>query len=70
MDGLADGVHWYDPVGHALLAVGPPADREVTTLIVTGVPWRTAWRCAERAFRHINWDAGTMLAQALAASTK
>src|SRR5919198_1520386 len=23
VDGLADGVHWYDPVGHALLRVGP-----------------------------------------------
>ncbi len=66
VDGLVDGVHWYDPVGHALLQVGPPADGEATTLIVTGVPWRTAWRYAERAFRHIYWDAGTMLAQALA----
>ena len=29
-------------------------------------PWRTGWRYAERGFRHIYWDAGTMLAQALA----
>jgi hypothetical protein len=38
----------------------------VTTLVVTGVPWRTGSRYAERALRHIYWDAGTMLAQALA----
>jgi hypothetical protein len=64
--GLDDGVHFYDPVGHALLQVGPPAGGDVTTLVVCGVPWRSAWRYAERAFRHIYWDAGTMLAQALA----
>jgi hypothetical protein len=66
VDGLPDGVHWYDPVGHALLQVGPPADGGATTLVVTGVPWRTGWKYAERGFRHIYWDAGTMLAQMLA----
>ena len=66
VDGLDDGVHWYDPVGHALLSVGPPAGGEVTTLVVCGVPWRAGWRYAERAFRHLYWDAGTMLSQALA----
>lgn len=66
VDGLQDGVHWYDPVGHALRQVGPPAAGEATTLVVTGVPWRTGWRYAERGFRHIYWDAGTMLSQALA----
>jgi hypothetical protein len=62
----AGGVHWYDPEAHALVTVAPPAGGEATTLIVTGVPWRTAWRYAERGFRHVYWDAGTMLAQALA----
>jgi SagB-type dehydrogenase family enzyme len=66
VDGLQDGVHWYDPVGHALVQVGPSAGGEATTLVVTGVPWRTGWRYAERGFRHIYWDAGTMLSQALA----
>jgi len=64
--GLEDGVHWYDPVGHALVRVGPPAAGGVTTLVVTGIPWRTGWRYAERGYRHMFWDAGTMLAQALA----
>lgn len=65
-DGLADGVWWYDPIRHALLLVAPPAGGEATTLVVTGIPWRTGWRYSERGLRHIYWDAGTMLAQTLA----
>jgi hypothetical protein len=64
--GIPDGVHWYDPIGHGLVQVGPPAAGEATTLIVTGVPWRTGWKYAERGLRHVYWDAGTMLAQTLA----
>ncbi len=30
LDGLADGVYWYDPVNHALLQVGPAAGGEAT----------------------------------------
>lgn len=66
VDGLPDGVHWYDPVGHSLVQVGQPAGGEATTLVVTGVPWRTGWKYAERGLRHVYWDAGTMLAQTLA----
>jgi SagB-type dehydrogenase family enzyme len=65
VDGLEDGVHWYDPIGHALIQVGPSAGGEATTLIVTGVPWRTGWKYRERGLRHVYWDAGTMLAQTL-----
>ena len=46
--------------------IGPPPDGDATTLIVTGIPWRTGWQYAERGFRHLYWDAGTMLAQTLA----
>ena len=67
VEGLDDGVHWYDPVNHALLRIGPAASGgEATTLVITGVPWRTGWRYAERGFRHIYWDGGTSLSQALA----
>ena len=66
VEGIGDGVYWYDPVAHGLLQVGPAAGGEATTLVITGVPWRTGWRYAERGFRHIFWDAGTLLAQALA----
>jgi SagB-type dehydrogenase family enzyme len=64
--GLPDGVHWYDPIGHALVQIGPPAHGDSTVLVVTGIPWRTAWKYAERGFRHLYWDAGSMLAQTLA----
>jgi hypothetical protein len=62
--GILPGVHWYDPVGHALAQVGPAprAARAVAALIVTGIPWRYR----ERGYRRIYWDAGTMLSQALA----
>lgn len=68
VDGVPDGVHWYDPVEHALVQVGPAAAGATTTVVVTGIPWRTGWRYAERGWRHIYWDAGTMLSQVLAAA--
>jgi hypothetical protein len=65
---LPAGVHWYDPLEHALVRIGPPPSRGAPTLVVTGVPWRTGWRYRERGYRHVYWDAGTMLSQALAAA--
>lgn len=64
--GLPPGVHWYDPKDHALVRIGPPPGGDAPVIIVTGVPWRTGWRYRERGFRHVYWDAGTMLAQLLA----
>jgi nitroreductase len=66
--GVPDGVHWYDGARHALVHVGPAATGAVTTLVVTGVPWRTGWRYAERGWRHMYWDAGTLLSQLTAAA--
>jgi len=63
---LSSGVFWYHPEEHVLLQVGPPPRGEHPSLIVTGVPWRTGWRYRERGFRHVYWDAGTMLAQTIA----
>ena len=60
------GVHWYHPEEHALLQVGPPPRGEAPTVVVTGIPWRTGWRYRERGYRHVYWDAGTMLSQLLA----
>jgi hypothetical protein len=63
---LPAGVHWYDPWEHALVRVGPPPRAGGPAVVVTGVPWRTGWRYRERGYRHVYWDAGTMLAQLLA----
>jgi hypothetical protein len=62
------GVHWYDPLHHALVQVGPPPRGEAPAVVVTGVPWRTGWRYRERGYRHVYWDAGTMLSQLLVAA--
>jgi SagB-type dehydrogenase family enzyme len=35
-------------------------------LLVTGVPWRTAWKYGERGWRHVYWDAGALVANLLA----
>lgn len=65
--GLPAGVHWYDPVDHALVLVGPaPRSGGAPTVVMTGIPWRTGWRYAERGYRHVFWDAGTALSQLLA----
>jgi hypothetical protein len=68
-DGDADlppGVHWYHPQDHALVRIGPPPRGHAPVIVVTGIPWRTGWRYRERGFRHVYWDAGTMLGQLLA----
>jgi hypothetical protein len=65
---LPAGVHWYDPYEHALVQVGPPPRGDAPAVVVTGIPWRTGWRYRERGFRHIYWDAGTMLSQLLASA--
>jgi SagB-type dehydrogenase family enzyme len=64
--GLAGGVYWFDPLRHTLVAIGPSPDGQTTTLVVTGIPWRTGWRYAERGWRHLYWDAGAMLANTIA----
>jgi hypothetical protein len=61
-------VHWYDGQEHALVQVAPAAAGSATTLVVTGVPWRTGWRYAERGWRHLYWDGGTLLSQLSAAA--
>ncbi|MFG1606985.1 hypothetical protein [Actinoplanes sp. NPDC049265] len=65
---LPPGVHWYDPEAHALVQIGPPPSGPAPAIVTTGVPWRTGWRYRERGYRHIHWDAGTMLSQLLAAA--
>jgi hypothetical protein len=68
VDGLDDGVYWYNGLEHALVRVAGPAGGDATTLVVTGIPWRTGWRYAERGWRHVYWDGGTLVSQLTAAA--
>ena len=43
--------------------LGEPDARAV--LLLTGILWRTAWKYGARGYRHLFWDAGTMLANLL-----
>jgi SagB-type dehydrogenase family enzyme len=68
VDGVADGVHHFAPLEACLttLRSGAVAPGPACSLVLTGIPWRTAWKYGERGFRHLYWDAGTMLANLLA----
>jgi SagB-type dehydrogenase family enzyme len=74
VDGLAAGVHHFAPLAFGLtelrrgdfraaLSITAPA-----ALVLTGLVWRTTWKYGERGWRHLYWDAGTMLANLLAAA--
>jgi SagB-type dehydrogenase family enzyme len=79
--GLPAGVYHFDPADAALARlrdgdfrgwhVRATADDSALSgapvaVILTGIPWRTAWKYAERGYRHLYWDAGMILANALA----
>jgi SagB-type dehydrogenase family enzyme len=68
VDGIADGVHHFAPLefGLTTLREGSVAGDAECTFVLTGIPWRTGWKYGERGFRHLYWDAGTMLANLLA----
>jgi SagB-type dehydrogenase family enzyme len=66
---LSDAVYHYQPLEHALVPLR--RDRTVgegITLVLTGIPFRTSWKYGERGWRHLWWDAGTLLANLLAAA--
>ena len=77
LDGLAAGVYQYDALEHALVTLRSADHRGSVAraladdaaasayIIITGIPWRTTWKYQDRGFRHIYWDAGTMLGQLL-----
>jgi SagB-type dehydrogenase family enzyme len=78
--GLQAGVYHFNPVEFALrrLRAGDhrpflaqaAADGGIgdapTTLVLTGIPWRTTWKYGERGYRHLFWDSGAILANMLA----
>lgn len=68
---IDNGVWHFDPLLHRLELVRTADTTRATsgaTVVVTGIPARTCWKYAARGFRHLLWDAGTMLANLLAAA--
>jgi SagB-type dehydrogenase family enzyme len=81
LPGVGPGLYHYHPRRGALVALragdrrgslveataSEPAVAEAPlTLVLTGIPWRTAWKYGPRGFRHLYWDAGMILANLLA----
>lgn len=70
--GAAGGVSYYDPLAHELVevraAAGASGASDRATVVLSGVAFRTCWKYGERGWRHVFWDAGTMLANLLAAA--
>ena len=67
----ADGLYSFDPLTPGLVRVGGDVRgrlgvtaREI--VILTGIHARTGWKYMERGYRHVWWDAGTMVANLLA----
>jgi SagB-type dehydrogenase family enzyme len=71
-----DGLYSFEPLagelvrirdGDARAAVAAAVDATAGTFVVlTGIHARTGWKYLERGYRHVWWDAGTMLANLLA----
>lgn len=60
--GLPDGVWYVDPVDDRLLQVASDPGSGPAAVILTAVPWRSCWKYAERGYRMLWWDAGTVVA--------
>jgi SagB-type dehydrogenase family enzyme len=81
---LPAGLYHFSPVEHALRCLRPGDYRQALVaasgqapglarapaiFIGTDTFWRNAWKYRARAYRHSFWDAGTVLANLLAAAT-
>jgi SagB-type dehydrogenase family enzyme len=80
--GLPPGVYHFCPGDFALrrlregdfrgAAALAAADDDVAareaTVVLTAIYWRNAWKYQARGYRHLFWDAGTMLSHLLAAA--
>jgi SagB-type dehydrogenase family enzyme len=81
VEGLAPGVYHFCPGDFTLrrlrseevrgflaeAAADATPGQRAATLVLTGIVWRNSWKYRARAYRHLFWDGGTMLANALAA---
>ena len=82
VEGLASGVYHFGPGDFALrrlregdfrgAVAAAAADEEIAArpaiIALTGLYWRNTWKYQARGYRHLFWDAGTMLANALASA--
>lgn len=82
LPGLGAGLYHYQPLEHSLRRVrggdvrgnlAAAARRESlklapAALVITGIPWRTAWKYRARGYRHLFWDCGMLLANLLASA--
>ena len=70
--GIAAGVYHFAPIEFGLVQLrqgdflGALSLTTPVALVLTGLVWRTTWKYGERGWRHLYWDAGTMLANLLA----
>jgi SagB-type dehydrogenase family enzyme len=78
--GLPAGVYHFNPVEFALrrlrdgdhrpFLARAAADGAIggaaTTVVLSGIPWRTTWKYGERGYRHLFWDSGAVVANVLA----
>jgi SagB-type dehydrogenase family enzyme len=76
VEGLDPGLYHFNPGDFALrrlragdvrgalsqAAVEPDVAGRAATVVLTGIYWRNAWKYQARAWRHLYWDSGTMLA--------
>lgn len=76
LDGLPAGLYHFEPLEFALrrlrdgdvrgtlAAAADEDDLSVAPVVVaiTGVPARTVWKYGDRGYRHVLWDAGTVIA--------
>ncbi len=66
-----DFVAHYHPLQHGLTTLHEEdgdGHRAWIAVVLTGIPWRTAWKYGERGWRHLWWDSGAVVANMLALS--
>ncbi len=82
LPGLGAGVYHFEPLEFALrrlrradvrrnlaaAAADETVARRPVSLVLTGIPWRTTWKYGARGYRHLLWDAGTILSHTLTAA--
>jgi SagB-type dehydrogenase family enzyme len=82
IENLPDGVYYYHAKQHSLIEVRPGDYRQLVAasvdprlasdraiIVMSAIPWRSAWKYQSRAYRYCLWDCGTFLSNLVACST-